>query len=166
METTTKKKFGNWMTRLIVAAVCLQFSIFNVQFSICSAQTIREVFKTMPDSLTPYLSNNNRLDMLDFMEAKMKAVVTNELDGESEMIFLSDDSLSVKMSEALRIELWQEKVDTVSVLCMKRVLLVSNDRSETVLIRYNASSWQVLSTEVLSSTLQRRDEEINNKKAI
>ena len=31
-------KKGNWILRLTFVAICLQFSIFNFQFSICSAQ--------------------------------------------------------------------------------------------------------------------------------
>ena len=34
---------------------------------------IRDVFKQMPDSLMPYLSQNNRLDFIDFLDANMKA---------------------------------------------------------------------------------------------
>ena len=29
---------GNWLMRLMIVAICLQFSIFNSQFSVCSAQ--------------------------------------------------------------------------------------------------------------------------------
>ena len=131
--------------------------------AIGQAQTIRDAFKAMPDSLTPYLTANNRLDMLDFMDAKMKAVVTNELDGQTEMLFLSDDSLSIKMSNALTLELKVEQIDTTTVLRLKRIYHVNHDRAQTILTRYDTSTWQALSTEVLSSTLQRRDEEIKNK---
>lgn len=37
-QMTTKNKDGYWVRRLMIVAVCLQFSIFNSQFSICSAQ--------------------------------------------------------------------------------------------------------------------------------
>ena len=35
--------------------------------------TAADIFRQLPDSLTPYLSQNNRLDMLDFMSANMQA---------------------------------------------------------------------------------------------
>ena len=63
-----------------------------------------DVFKQMPDSLMPYLSTNNRLDMIDFMDAHMKAEVTNLLDGKSEMTALADDSLTIQLSAALKAE--------------------------------------------------------------
>lgn len=139
--------------------------IFITQLSLLSlhAQTVRDYFKQMPDSLMPYLTTNNRLDMIDFMEAGMKSVVTNRLDGETEMLYLSDDSLSVKMSKALLVEMYTEKKDTSTVILFKRTLQISGDRSETVLTRYDGSSWQELSSTVLANSLQRRDDEIKEK---
>ena len=66
---------------------------------------IRDVFKQMPASLLPTLSENNRLDMLDFMDSKMKAEVTNRLGGKSEMTLLTDTTLSIRMSEALKVDM-------------------------------------------------------------
>ena len=86
--------------------------VLLVLFTLCFAlgshaqeKTMSELFKAMPDSLLPYLTTNNRLDMLDFMEAKMKAEVTNLLDGKSEMTALTHDSLSIRMNGVLRIDM-------------------------------------------------------------
>ena len=38
MKTKTNKSNSNWILRLALVALCLQFSILNSQFSICSAQ--------------------------------------------------------------------------------------------------------------------------------
>ena len=57
--------------------ILLSFIVFHVSLVSVSAQpsvrqiTIKEVFKAMPDSLIPYLSQNNRLDFIDFMESNM-----------------------------------------------------------------------------------------------
>ena len=42
--------------------------------------------------------------MVDFLDAKMKAEVSNLLDGDSEMTYMSADSLSVRLSSALRVD--------------------------------------------------------------
>lgn len=68
-----------------------------------SQTTIRDLFRQMPDSILPYLTENNRLDMIDFIDSKMKARVQNKFDGYSELLFLSDDSLSLQMSPVLRL---------------------------------------------------------------
>ena len=63
--------------------------------------SIRDAFKQMPTSILPTLSENNRLDMIDFLDSKLKAEVDNLLGGKSEMTALSDDSISIRVSEAL-----------------------------------------------------------------
>ena len=68
-----------------------------------SQTTIRDLFRQMPDSILPYLTENNRLDMIDFIDSKMKARVQNKFDGYSELLSLSDDSLSLQMSPVLRL---------------------------------------------------------------
>lgn len=59
----------------------------------------------MPFSLLPSLSENNRLDMIDFIDSKLKAEVDNLLGGKSEMTALSDDSISIKVSDALQMSI-------------------------------------------------------------
>ena len=49
-------------------------------------QKMRDVISTMPDSLAPYLTENNRLDMIDFKEANMKAEVHNAFEGKTELM--------------------------------------------------------------------------------
>ena len=67
------------------------------------ALSIREVFKNMPYSLMPELSENNRLDMIDFIDSSLKAEVENRFGGKSEMLALTDDSISIRISNALRM---------------------------------------------------------------
>lgn len=70
----------------------------------CDAQQkIRDVFLQMPDSLLPYLTENNRLDFFDFMDSNMKAEVHNELGGKSEMLSLTDESLTLQLSHSLKV---------------------------------------------------------------
>lgn len=66
-------------------------------------QKIRDVFLQMPDSLLPYLTENNRLDFLDFMDSNMKAEVHNELGGKSEMLSLTDELLALQLSHSLKV---------------------------------------------------------------
>lgn len=161
------------MIRFVSRMIVLPFSFF---ISTSQAQTISEVFKAMPDSLTPYLTTNNRLDLLDFMEAKMKAVVNNELGGETEMTFLSDDSLCVKMNDALTFELKLEKsvsntqsqvldsadsTDSI-VICLKKTYKTSGHQKEVITQRFS-SSWCPVSKPSVTSTLLRRDDEVFDK---
>jgi hypothetical protein len=82
--------------------ILLFFAATSVQ-----AQTLKagDAFRQMPDSILPYLTANNRLDMLDFMDSHMKARVQNKFDGYSEMLSLADDSLTIQMSAVMRLTL-------------------------------------------------------------
>lgn len=148
------------MRQLIIAA-CLALSPF-----VSSAQepTIAALFKEMPDSLMPYLTKNNRLDMLDFMEARMKAEVTNLFDGKSEMTALTADSLTIKMSPVLTVSLKlvkvQEPIDSSNVtISMKRTYVLNESQAASVVDVYTAA-WRLLSSRVDHSTILKRDDDV------
>ena len=145
------------MKRSLIIFLISQFS-----FLISPAQNVREVFKSMPDSLAPYLTTNNRLDMIDFMDAKMKSVVTNLLEGETEMLALTDDSLSVRLNKSVLMDLWLEPVDTGRVVCMRKTYQVA-DRLQQVVDERFSLQWHPISKKTTVSTLLRRDEEIKKK---
>lgn len=83
------------------------------------AQEAKACFKSMPDSLCPLLSAVNRADFIDFLESKMKAEVTNNFGGKSEMTELTSDYLHVQMTPQ---STWQMKLlavsDTTKVICV------------------------------------------------
>ena len=129
--------------------------------------SISELFKAMPDSLLPYLTTNNRLDMLDFMEAKMKAEVTNLLDGKSEMTALTHDSLSIRMNGVLNIDMKvinvAEPVDSsTQVIRVVRTYRLNENQTERIADVYS-SVWRKLSSVVEQSSLLKRDDELLSK---
>ncbi|MFS6554013.1 DUF3256 family protein, partial [Parabacteroides distasonis] len=64
-----------------------------------------EVLKQMPDSLLPYLTHNDKLDMIDYLGANMKAEVTNKLGGKSALDSISTDYLHMTLNETVTIEM-------------------------------------------------------------
>lgn len=82
------------------------------------AQEAKTCFVNMPDSLSPLLSSVNRADFIDFLESKMKAEVTNNFGGKSEMTELTADYIRVKISKQSS---WQMKLlpidDSTKVIC-------------------------------------------------
>lgn len=90
----------------------------------CDAQEkMRDVFLQMPDSLLPYLTENNKLDFLDFIDSGMNAVVTNELGGKSEMVSLTDTTLFIQLSSAMNVNMRlmpvKEDIDSCNfVICV------------------------------------------------
>lgn len=70
-----------------------------------SNATMKAVFSEMPDSLIPYISRNNRLDMVDFIESNMKAEVTNTLNGKTELLAITDNYLKLQLNDAVVVEM-------------------------------------------------------------
>jgi len=144
----------------------------HVLFSLCMAFgltvaagdsiTIRDAFRQMPDSLLPALTQNNRLDFLDFHDAGMKAEVKNRLGGTSVMTALTNDSLSLKMSPALRTDMLlltlDEPLDSVSqVIVVGETFLADSVYGETT-VRYFTVDWHPIPVPPLNKLQQQRIE--------
>lgn len=71
------------------------------------AQTARQCFLQLPDSLCPLLTEVNRADCIDFLDSGMKAQVTNRFGGQSEMTRLTDDYIALQLTE---LTSWQMKL--------------------------------------------------------
>ena len=125
-----------------------------------AAQSLKEVFKQMPDSLMPYLTQNNRLDFIDFMDSNMKAEVSNLTGGTSEMTALTDDSLSIRMSEALRVDMLlldlDEPVDSIrQVIVFVETFLADSVYGESVCKTYSVD-WQPVTKDIPFNEAQRK----------
>ena len=135
------------MKKLIVAA------LMAITFSQASADgvKIRDVFREMPDSLMPYLSLNNRLDFIDFIDSDMKAEVHNMLGGISEMTSMADDSLTIRMSNGLRVDM----LVMDSTVVMIETFLVDSIYGESK-VSYFTTQWQPLQQPRLSEAQEQR----------
>ena len=130
--------------------------------SVCSAQepTLRDVFRQMPDSLMPTLSGNNRLDFIDFLDSNMKAAVRNQLGGMSEMTILTDDSLSIRVSEALRVDMLllklDEPMDTIQqVVVFAESFLTDSVYGETT-VKFYTPDWQPITRNIPWNEIQKK----------
>ena len=84
-----------------------------------NAQTMRELFSFMPDSLNPMLTRVNREDFGDFLDSGMKAAVRNRFGQFTEMVKLTDDYLLLAESSASTVEMKLLPVnDSVKVICV------------------------------------------------
>ena len=141
-----------WLLAIMFAAMMGQASAQDM--------LIRDVFKQMPDSLMPYLTQNNRLDFIDFMDSNMKAVVTNRLTGTSEMTALTDDSLSIRMSDGLRVDLLlmtlDEPIDSVrQVVAFVETFLKDSLYGEST-CRIYSTDWQLMVKDIPWNSAQQK----------
>lgn len=119
--------------------------------------TVRSLFQSMPDSLLPYLSRNNRLDFIDFIDSKMKAEVVNELGGTSEMTALTDDSLSIRLNAVSKVDILLLSSTTQErTIVLIRTLGRENDLTESD-VEYFTVQWQPITDKpTFDQTSQKR----------
>ena len=161
----------------------LTIGLWLLALSSASAQDMKmaDVFRQMPDSLMPYLTENNRLDFIDFLDSNMKAEVRNKLGGISEMTTLADDSLSIRMSESSRCDMFlmtlDEPMDTITqVVVVIETFMVDSIYGDSS-VKYYTPNWIRLSQQpplneaqeriIRRNALQnllKREEELLNKR--
>ena len=90
------------MNKLTTTLLCLLVFLLNIN---SQNMHMAELFKQMPDSLMPYLTTNNKLDMLDFIDAGMEAKVTNKFDGESILCELDSTYIRLKLNTSVEVEM-------------------------------------------------------------
>lgn len=126
------------------------------------AHNMRDLFREMPDSLLPYLTHNNRLDLMDFIDSKMKAEVKNAFDGTTEMTCLSDDSLTIRLNEASAVDMRLMQLDGTEADSCRHVICVVwswrlGDGGYESCTQFYRTDWQLVDTpQNLNAEDQRR----------
>lgn len=129
------------MKRIVYSLLLLLVALSQV-----SARTpMRQWLVSMPDSVMPLLTKNNRMDFIDFYDAQMAAVVTNRMDGSSRMNRLTDDYVQIRYTGATDVEMKLLPVnDSTDVLCMVTTVRAAVDDSR---IAFFDTEWKPLSVE-------------------
>ena len=95
---------------IIIALLCLTTA--------ANAQTIKELFTTLPDTILPSLSKNDRLDMVDLIENNMENEVTNRLRGKSRLTMLTDNLAKIQLSELAEVQLCKLPTPDSYLICV------------------------------------------------
>lgn len=100
--------------------------LFLLSLACCSCSfaqgvKIRDVFASMPDSVLPLVTKNNRLDCIDFIENNMPAHVNNMVGEPIELTALTGDYLKLTMSKVSWMEMKLVMTgDSTYVICVVR----------------------------------------------
>ena len=110
---------------------------------------MHDVIRSMPDSIVPYLTQNNRLDMLDFHDNHMSAEITNSFGGKSKLVRLTDSYALILLNDASQMELRllndSSMTDvTRQVICVVRTM--GTTQKESVILFFDPQ-WKPLSTD-------------------
>lgn len=104
-----------------------------------TAQNMKSVFVSMPDSIAPLLTQTNKEDCIDFLDSNMKAVVKNRFGNEAEMKALTENYALMQTSPVGTLEMKLLPVnDSTNVVCMVKTVCASACDSE---VHFYASDW-------------------------
>ena len=70
-----------------------------------SAQSLREVWVEMPDSILPYLSKSQRTELADYVDMKADPAVLNSFGDSVRIERMTNNYLLVKANEVTRLEI-------------------------------------------------------------
>lgn len=155
--------------------------MFTVQ-GLRAQTTMRDAFLQMPDSVIPYLTHEQRLDLLDYLDAGMTAEVTNELQGRTLLESLSADSLVLHLNESHILTIYLLDAET-EIDSSRQVIVVSHEYRLSTgefdrTLSFYSHRWSPLThTPALSAslfarikrpenTLLRRDDEILSREPL
>lgn len=123
-------------SRITVAIGCLLCS------GMLQAQSLKDLFVHMPDTLSLVMSDVNRADCVDFLASNMKAQVTNRFNHTSEVKALTDDYLQAQVTKNSVWEMRRLPLrDSLSVICVVKTVKAPVEDSH---IRFYSSDWQEL----------------------
>lgn len=120
-----------------------------------NAQTMKEVVLSMPDSIMPLLSKDNKADFIDFLASKMRAKVKNAFNEYSYMDTLTTDYASIRLTPVSSVSLkLLPLTDSTKVICM--VHTYKSDASDSKISFYD-TKWHALKTEDFVTVPSGRD---------
>lgn len=94
----------------------ITLSLLAVAMAAMAQLTARTAFAEAPSSVFPLLDKLTRLDMIDYFEAGSKVESVNALEGVSAVTSLSDESLTVHLTDASDVQIFvvpTAKSDTI-----------------------------------------------------
>jgi hypothetical protein len=108
----------------------------------------RDALSQLPDSIIPYLTKNNRLDLIDFMDSGMRARVQNSFEGYTELLALADDSLTLRLTEASVLKLYVisvgQEIDGSNQILLLSFHVGVPEEKKDIVNRYYSIMWRPL----------------------
>lgn len=107
-----------------------------------NAQSLRQMWLAMPDSLTPYLNQNQRSMLLDYYEMGGDKEIKNAFEGISRIDTLARDFISVQLSNAVSLQIAMLPNETGdSLACVVRTFQSPARESEVSIYSHN---WELI----------------------
>lgn|SRR5574344_2139927 len=108
-----------------------------------SAKSVKDMWISMPDSFIGYLTENQRLELVEFVNMGLESSLKNSLGGTTRMDTLTANYLKVNLSEASTLEMKMLPTNGDSILCMVRTFSGPEKESEVSFFHQDWSSAEV-----------------------
>lgn len=129
----------NIASRYITIMIC-----FVAASQACATKNIREIWRSMPDSLSIYVDSLQRRDLVSFADMGLHSEVRNLFDGTTSVDTLTDTYMSVRMSssELMQMRLLPAK-DSTQIVCLVRTFgpVEGNGESD---VRFFTTEWNAI----------------------
>ena len=125
------------MKKLIIIALMLIAPLIGA----VAQSSMRELWIQMPDSVVAYLDTNSRTEMADYYQMSVKSGTKNLLEGTSVIDTLTNDYISVRLNDNVRLQIKKLPTESSFVLCLIKTFIATEPESE---ISFFNSSWQPL----------------------
>ncbi len=126
--------------RILITIILASLSLAS------SAQTMREMLRSAPDTLVTLLTHNNLLDFPDYLDTQMLAQVRNRLGGTSEMTQLTDDYTFIRITAVSTLQLKLLPQSKGKILLSIYTFNLNDSVAESSLSFYD-TAWKPLPTE-------------------
>ena len=126
----------------VVMRTILTISIFIISLGQTSAQTMRDVWLSMPDTIVPYLDAFNRFAMIEAFEKEDGTSVTGKLQESSCIDMLTTEYMSVLLNSASTMQMRLLPTNADTVVCVVRTFYAPQAESE---IAFYSTRWEKLS---------------------
>ena len=101
------------MKYLFIIATLLATPLISI-----NAQSLRDLWIQMPDSIVAYLDMNMRTEMADFYQMKMKSSSKNMLEGSSTIDSLTSDYAHVQLNSNTTLQIKKLPTEFSFVICL------------------------------------------------
>ncbi len=120
--------------KYIISALC-------VSLSYCAnAQTIRDVFTSMPDTIISILTHNDRLDLLDYAEANNSTPVKNRFGGSCTIDKMTDKYLHLHLTSQTDVTIKIMDYNGTKAVCLIRTSAIDNKKDSHV--SFYSTAWK------------------------
>lgn len=143
-EIYNKKDINNVVAIRLLMCLFITMISFAVQ-----AQSMKDMIKKAPAEITPLLTNDNKLDFIDFLDSNMKAEARNVFGEISEMTIITKDYTCINMSNSSKTEMKLLPFGSDTIVCVVNTFM--SDSIADSEIAFYSSSWKELPSEMFVS---------------